>query len=77
MEENIIYEDETEELNAPKTKIGKKISIEFLMIFIIGILLGIVIKTEAGKRINVADKNFYGAQAYDFEQIINDLTEKK
>jgi len=77
MEENIIHKAETEKMVAPRRKIRKKISMEMLMIFIIGILLGIVIKTEVGKKINVADKNYYGVQAYNFEQIKNDLSEKK
>jgi len=57
-------------------KIKEKISVELLMILIIGFLFGIAIKTEVGKRINIADKTFYGKQGYDFAEIQKRLDEQ-
>ena len=57
-------------------KIKEKISVELLMILIIGFLFGIAIKTEVGKRINIADKTFYGKQGYNFVEIQKRLDEQ-
>jgi hypothetical protein len=54
----------------------KKISGETWMLLIVGILLGMVVKTEAAKRINVADGNIYAKQSFDFVQIEKDLVAK-
>lgn len=55
------------EENIEKSK--KKISSEIVMILLIGFLFGIALKTEFSKRINVADRSFYGKQGYDFAEI--------
>lgn len=65
-----IYEEEKVEKRA------RKISAEALMILVIGVLLGIVIKTEVGKRINVADQNVYLKQSYDFSVMEKAVREK-
>jgi len=57
-------------------KIKEKISVELLMILIIGFLFGIAIKTEVGKRINITDKTFYGKQGYNFVEIQKRLDEQ-
>jgi hypothetical protein len=54
----------------------KKVSGETWMLLIIGILLGMVVKTEAAKRINIADGNMYAKQSFDFAQIEKDLAAK-
>ena len=53
-------------INETFQRIKKAISLELVMIIIIGLLFGIAIKNETAKRINVTDKSFYGKQAYDF-----------
>ena len=47
----------------------KKISSEMIMIILIGLLFGVAVKTEISKRINIADKTFYGKQSFDFAQM--------
>lgn len=83
MDEKEIQETEVEYLALPdineKEKINwkkkfKKISTELLMIFAVGILAGVITKTEAAKRFNLIDGNLYAKQSYDFVQIEKDLS---
>jgi hypothetical protein len=82
--ENKIKEAEIEPAKAGESDVSrrfnsikKKISSEMVMILLIGILFGIAVKTEMSKRINIADKTFYGKQSFDFAQIQKNLEEKQ
>jgi hypothetical protein len=75
--ENKIKDAETESASAEITdglkgfyaSKMKKISTEVVMVFLIGLLFGIAVKTEVAKRVNIADKTFYGKQSFDFAQM--------
>ena len=83
--ENKIKDAETEPIKAERQTsfksfyLAKKknISTEMIMILLVGILFGIAVKTEIAKRINVADKAFYGKQSFDFAQMQKNLDEKQ
>jgi hypothetical protein len=63
--ESVSDSTQEQEMEQSKEKRERRISGEMVMIFIIGILFGMAIKTEVSKQINVVDKNFYAKQAYD------------
>jgi hypothetical protein len=82
MEEQKIHDAEVEQMTEEiykeeaVEKRARKISSEALMILLIGALLGIVFKTEMGKRINVADQNVYVKQAYNLDELKKAVLEK-
>lgn len=79
-EENQVSEAETEKINPLNEETNengkKKISSEMVMILLIGFLFGVAIKTEFSKRINVADRTFYGKQGYNFIELQKKLDEQ-
>lgn len=56
------------------------LSIEPVLILILGILMGVVVKTEALKRITIGFNDYripYLKQSYDMDKIYKDLIKKK
>ncbi len=71
-------EENKEEENYPKKRMDFRF--ELALFFILGFLLGVVIKTEASKRVTIGfnDNEIISVkQAYDFEKIKKEIAEKK
>lgn len=79
--ENEIKDAEIEALagESPQVSKKKKVNVELILFLILGFLLGVVVKTEAGKRITVGFEDYKIAalqRGYDLNQVQKNVAEK-
>lgn len=72
-------EDETGETLPRKKRIRYDFYVELILFFILGVLLGVAVKTEAAKKITIGFNDYkmkIQSQDYDVNQIQKDLMQK-
>lgn len=79
LEKNDIKDAQIEEINDDKKENKKNYRTEIVLIFIIGLLLGIMIKAESLKKVSIGFSDYKvtgGAQGYDLDGIEERMLEE-
>lgn len=79
LEKNDIKDAEIEETSVDKKEDKKNYRTEIILIFIIGLLLGIMIKAESLKKVSIGFSDYKvtgGAQGYDLDEIEEKLIQE-